>query len=57
MKQKQRICKNCTHRFQHEFTNRLFYCKVKYQKGTAYGQKKVKAYDACELYEELKKSS
>jgi hypothetical protein len=38
-------CKQCISFFEHEYTRKLTYCKVRTQKGTAYGCKKVKLND------------
>lgn len=43
-------CRNCKHRYKHEY-GKMFYCSQQRQKGTAYGDKKIKAGDtACHIY-------
>lgn len=48
-------CKNCIHIYEHEY-NSTKYCSMQKQKGTSYGNKKIKANDAaCPLFEAIKK--
>jgi hypothetical protein len=49
-----RRCKNCRFKYHHIYSNRLIYCSKRRQKGTAYGDKKIKANDpACEMFKSL----
>ena len=43
-------CRSCIHRYKHQY-GQMFYCGIQRQRGTAYGDKKIKANDAaCRLY-------
>lgn len=43
-------CRTCDHRYKHQY-GKMFYCSKQQQKGTAYGDKKIKAGDdACHMY-------
>ncbi len=49
-------CKNCKHIYKHYY-NDTKYCKKQRQKGTSYGDKKIKANDAaCALFEQKEKN-
>ena len=53
-KKPKNTCRNCTFRYKHQY-GKMFYCSKQKQKGTAYGDKKIKAGDAaCHMFEELK---
>lgn len=44
-------CKNCIHCYEHQY-NSTKYCELQRQKGTSYGDKKIKANDAaCPMFE------
>lgn len=44
-------CRTCIYRYKHQY-GKMFYCRKQRQKGTAYGDKKIKAGDsACFMYE------
>ena len=46
-------CRSCKHRYKHQY-GKMFYCHMNKQKGTAYGDKKIKAGDkACEMFEHI----
>ena len=53
-RKRKETCKSCINFYQHYY-GKMFYCGVKSQKGTAYGNKKIKARDeACNLYKNKK---
>ncbi len=48
-------CRNCIHCYEHQY-NSTKYCSVQKQKGTSYGDKKIKALDpACPMFEKIEK--
>jgi hypothetical protein len=53
VKQKEKpinTCRKCKFRYKHEY-GKMFYCSKQKQKGTSYGDKKIKAGDsACNLF-------
>lgn len=47
-------CRNCVHKYKHQYNNTL-YCEKQLQRGTSYGNKKIKAGDeACWMFEKIK---
>lgn len=48
-----KTCRSCKYRYKHQY-GKMFYCSEQKQKGTAYGDKKIKAGSpACYLYKKL----
>jgi len=48
-----KTCRSCQFRYKHQY-GKMFYCRKQKQKGTAYGDKKIKAGDiACSMYNKL----
>lgn len=56
VKEKPKItCRSCKFRYKHQY-GKMFYCRLRFKKGTAYGNMKVKAGDAaCELYQKIQR--
>lgn len=53
--EKYNTCRSCTHKYKHNY-GKMFYCDVRKQKNTAYGDLKIKAGNkACILYEKIEK--
>ena len=47
-------CRNCKFRYKHQY-GKMFYCSKQFQKGTSYGNKKIKAGDpACHMFQSIK---
>ncbi len=44
-------CRDCMHGYEHAYGN-MFYCSKQFQRGTAYGHKKIKKLQpACSMFE------
>lgn len=53
-KKKGNTCRTCKYKFKHEY-GKMLYCAKRKQKGTAYGNLKIKAgNEACFMYEPTK---
>jgi hypothetical protein len=46
IKQKKFICRRCYYSYKHEYS-KTHYCKIQYDKKTAYGNKIIKMNDSC----------